>query len=233
MKRTTLLTISLVFLLVVTPALAANEKGNPEAGQTGAGTAISNQTQAAGTVSAQQGTPRVAGVQQPGTLMIRTELTAREQERQQVLDQELQSVRPDVRNVYRNQNTVRVAVYTILGLENSTDDISRNISAVAREFNTSVQATIVAEERFETRSGFVRFFAGGDDEAAAEILQLTAGNRIRIQEMNRLIEECDCDSETRAFLQEQLQVMTEEQTRLETRAQAEQADRGLFGWLWK
>jgi hypothetical protein len=229
MKWTTLLTILLVFMLLVTPALAANEKGSPEAGQTGAGTAVRNQSQAADPT----GAAAVRAQQQTETVKLRTELTAREQERQQELDQELQSVRPAVRNVYQNQNTVRVAVHTLLGLENRTGGIGRNISAVARDFNNSVQATIRAEERLETRSSFVRFLAGGDDEAAAEILRQTAENRIRIQEMNRLIGECDCDSETRAFLQEQLQVMTQEQTRLESRAQAEQADRGLFGWLWK
>jgi hypothetical protein len=228
MKWTTLLTILLVFMLLVTPALAANEKGSPEAGQTGAGTAVRNQSQAADPT----GAAAVRAQQQTETVQVRTELTAREQERQQKLDQELESVRPAVRNVYRNQNTVRVAVYTILGLENRTG-ISQNISAIARTFNNSVQVTLRAEERLETRSSFVRFLAGGDDEAAAEILRQTAENRIRIQEMNRLIGECDCDSETRAFLQEQLQVMTQEQTRLESRAQAEQADRGLFGWLWK
>ncbi|KQC05076.1 MAG: hypothetical protein APR53_08890 [Methanoculleus sp. SDB] len=225
MTRTKLLTILLIFLLVVTPALAANNKGAQEAAQNGAKPTVANATPAAGSAALH--------AQQTKTVMIRAELTAREQERQQELDQELQSVRPEVRNVYLNQNTVRVAVHTLLGLENSTYGIGRNISAVAREFNNSVQATIVAEERLETRSGFVRFFAGGDDEAAAEILQLTAENRLRIQEMNRLIAECDCDNETRTYLQEQLQIMTQEQTRLESRAQAEQADRGLFGWLWK
>ena len=118
--------ILLVFLLVATPALAANNKGAQGAGQTGAVTTGANATPAAGSAG-------TISAQQTETVMIRTELTAREQERQQELDQELQSVPPAVQNVYRNQNTVRVAVHTLLGLENSTDGIGRNISAIARE----------------------------------------------------------------------------------------------------
>jgi hypothetical protein len=113
-----------------------------------------------------------------------------------------------------------------------TGDIGRNVSQIAREFNNSVQATIRAEERIQTRNWLVRFFVGGDREAAEDIEQEVNRNRQRIQELKQLREECDCDEEVRNMLQEQIQNMEQEQNRLQQSAQNEKKDKGIFGWLF-
>jgi hypothetical protein len=58
-------------------------------------------------------------------------------------------------------------------------------------------------------------------------------NRERIQELHRLVQECDCNEDVRALVQEQIQNMEQEQTRLQELAQNEKEAKGLFGWLWK
>ena len=73
---------------------------------------------------------------------------------------------------------------------------------------------------------------GGDSEAADEILQQMEQNQIRIQEMNQIIDTCDdCDPQTVAVLQEQMQNLLQEQNRLQQLAQDEKDYRGLFGWF--
>jgi hypothetical protein len=162
-----------------------------------------------------------------------TELKQMIQERQQIMNQEMQNLGEGQQNVYQNQNRVRLAVHALLAMENLTGGIGRNVSQIAREFNNSVQATIRAEERIQTRNWLVRFFVGGDEEAAGNMEQEVNRNRERIQELRRLREECDCDEEIRAMLQEQIQNMEQEQNRLQQLAQNEKANKGLFGWLWK
>lgn len=127
--------------------------------------------------------------------------------------------------IYQNQNEVRMAVHVFLSMEDLDGDIGPQAAEIAKQFNNSVRATIRAEERISARSGFVRFFAGGDEEAALEMQQLTIQNMERIQKLHRIIGECDSDDETRLLLQEQLS--------LQNITQSELQDKGILGWLLK
>ncbi len=162
-----------------------------------------------------------------------TELRQIMQQKQQVMNQETEGVGSKVRSVYQNQNRVRLAVYSLLAMEDLAGGLGRNISAIARTFNNSVQATIRAEEKIQTRSAFVRFFAGGDAESAEKLEQESARNQERIQQLKQLREQCDCNAEVKAVMQEQIQNMEQEQARLQQLAQEEQKSKGLFGWIWK
>ena len=163
-----------------------------------------------------------------------TELQQMIQQRQQVMEQEKNNLNNiGEQNVLQNQNRVRLAVHAMLAMENLTGGIGQNVSEIAKEFNNSVQATIRAEERIEKRSGFSRFFAGEDEKAGKDIEQEVERNRNRLQELNQLKEQCSCDAEVKAILQEQIQNIEMEQNRLEERAQTEMKSKGMFGWLWK
>jgi hypothetical protein len=94
------------------------------------------------------------------------------------------------------------------------------VSAIAKEFNNSVQATIRAEERIQTRSGIRRFFFGGDKEAAQNMQQEVNRNMNRIQELKQLRNECDCGEEIKQMMQEQIQNMEQEQTQFISQKQA-------------
>jgi len=112
--------------------------------------------------------------------------------------------------------------------------IGPQVSEYAREFNNSVRAQIQAEERIQNRNAFVRFFAGGDEDAARILEQETIRNQERILEMQQLINQCeDCDPQVKEMLEEQLQEMVALQTRLQQLAQKEKQDKGVVGWLWK
>ncbi len=156
------------------------------------------------------------------------------QQKQQEMEQELAGLsNKDKQKVFRNQNQVRLAVHTLLSMENLTGGIGKNVSAIAREFNNSVQSTIRAEEKIQAKSRIMRFFTGGDDEAAGEIEQEVNMNREKIQQLKRLKDQCNCTAEVKAMFQEQIQNMELEQNRLRQLAQSEKKSKGLFGWLWK
>src|SRR4030042_682465 len=110
-----------------------------------------------------------------------TELHQMIQERKMEMNQSLQNMSNIQQHIYMNQNTVREAVHAFLAMENLTGGIGPNVSQIAREFNNSVQATIMAEEKIQTRSQFARFFVGGDKDAAGELENETNRNQERIQ----------------------------------------------------
>ena len=163
----------------------------------------------------------------------REQLQTMLQQREQEFDEETRNYGQAKKLTYENQNQVRLAVHALLGMENITGGIGSQVSAVARQFNNSLQNTLRAEEKIQERNAFVKFFIGGDQEAAEELEQEMNQNRQRIQELKQLKEQCDCEEGVKNMFQEQIQNMEQEQNRLEQLAQEEKQNRGIFGWLFQ
>ena len=161
------------------------------------------------------------------------DLRRRIQERRQEMEEEMEQLRGFEEKVFQNQNAVRLAVHSLLAMEDLVGGIGPQVREVAREFNNSVMATIRAEERIERRSALRRFIAGGDEEAAQELEDQIKENKARIEQLKQLRGECNCGSEVKDFMLEQVQNMELEQERLAELAEGERSRRGLFGWLWK
>lgn len=131
----------------------------------------------------------------------------------------------------QNQNQVRAAVHTLLAAGEMDGGIGENISVIAREFNNSIQIRTMAEQQIQERQGLTRLLFGGDQEAVAALCQNLNQTSGQIREMQRLVENCTCDNQTRTLLMEHLTVMEQEQARLSALVQNEADDQGLFGWL--
>ncbi|MCX8202619.1 MAG: DUF333 domain-containing protein [Candidatus Micrarchaeota archaeon] len=178
-----------------------------------------------------------SGFGTPLTVQEREELKIRVKSKIQTINdslaEEIRQVKAEVRTVHENQNRVRLAVHALLEMENLTGGIGKNVSAIAREFNNSVKSTIRAEERIQTRNVVLKFLFGGDENAAAEIENATRQNSEKIQNLKQLANKCDCDEETRAMIQQQIQTMEQEQQRLQQIAQKEKKEKGLLGWIFK
>lgn len=130
-------------------------------------------------------------------------------------------------------NDVRLAVHTLLAMENITGGIGPQVSAIAIAFNNSAQQSWQIEQRIQNRDAISRFFFGGDQVSAAELASLSIQNRDRVRQITQLMANESLDEETRAMLQEQLAIMEQENTRLGQVSSAEQQSRGIFGWLGK
>ncbi|MFH1327696.1 MAG: hypothetical protein ABIH76_02415 [Candidatus Bathyarchaeota archaeon] len=162
-----------------------------------------------------------------------TELRQKIQERSQEMEQEILTVRDEAQNFYRNQSRVQLAAHSLLAAEDLLEGIGSDVSQIATQLNNSVQVTIRAEERIHARNQFMKFLIGGDEVAADEILQETIQNQLRIQQIQQLLEDGQCDEDVKIMLQQQIQDMQQEQIRLQQLAQEEKNNKGLFGWLWK
>ena len=155
------------------------------------------------------------------------------QQRQQQMNQELQGLETGQKSIYQNQNRVRLAVHSLLAMEDIVGGIGPQVREIARDFNNSVQTTIRAEEKVQKRNWFTRFLFGGDEQAAGELEPEVNTNREKIQTLKQLKKECDCDEQIKTTMQEQIQNIEQEQNRLQQLAQAEKQSKGLLGWLWK
>jgi len=160
-----------------------------------------------------------------------TELKQMIQERKQEMDDELFEMKEERKEVRQNQNEVMLTVHSLLASEDLVGGIGPRVSEIAREFNNSVQATLLAEDKINSRSNFVRLFIGGDNEAADEIAQEVNANRDRIRNLKQLMNECECDEEIRNTIREQIMNTEQEQNRLEELADGEKIKKGVFGWL--
>ena len=138
-----------------------------------------------------------------------------------------------IQSKIRNENQVRAAVHSLLDMENRTGGIGPQVSAIARNFNNGLNKSFKAEEKIQKRSRFRRFFAGGDEDNANEIENQAEENQQSIDELEDLAEKCDCDEGTKSQMKEQVQIMFQENERLQELAQQEKKTKGLFGWLWK
>jgi hypothetical protein len=156
-----------------------------------------------------------------------------EQQVRSVIQQKTQEVNSSMGKSLQNQKMAQVAVQTMEATASMFGKSEENISKISNEIKNSFEVTTRAEERIRSKSGFVKFFTGGDNEAAGLITQEIVRNENRIRELNRLIEESDFDPQTKAILQEQVQNIEQEQLRLKTLAEQEINNKGILSWLWK
>lgn len=155
------------------------------------------------------------------------------QEKQQTMQQEMEGMGKKEQAVYQNQNRVREAVHALQQLGPMMGGIGSQVSEVAQHFDNSVQSTIQLETKLQEKSGFARFFSGGDAETGKALQGEVNQNREQLQKLQQVQENCDCDEAVKTMLQEQIQNMEQEQERLQMLAEQEQNKKGLLGWIWK
>jgi hypothetical protein len=163
----------------------------------------------------------------------RTRVQEKIQAKEKELEDEMKGKTEKEQKVLQNQNQVRIAVHALLEMKDGIGGIGPQISEIAKHFENSVQKTIEAEEKLQTRSSFSRFFAGGDKLAAEKLELEVKANKEKVEQLKQLKEECECDEEAKALMQEQIQSMEQEQERLGEIAAKEKKSKGIFGWLWK
>lgn len=127
------------------------------------------------------------------------------------------------------RNVTERAVYAFRVAAPLTGAGSSDLVRLAEEINGSVGNAVRNEEQIRSQNAVMVFLFGGDHASADAIMQHVVRNRVRIEEMNRLIDECNCDPETAAILREQVQAMEQEQARFEELAVTEKAKQGIFG----
>lgn len=152
-------------------------------------------------------------------------------DREDSLDEEVQTLPPQAQERFRHENKVRIAVFALLAAENMTG-IGPLVAEAAREYNASVNAQWGDEIRMEERSGIMLVLFGGDRQTAERINFQAEENKRLIEEIRGIIlTSSSTDPALSSVLLEQLDQMEEEQHRLSERAIIEVKKRGVFSWF--
>jgi len=159
------------------------------------------------------------------------EVVAHRQGLMEVQRSRVQAVKTEMAEVQAHQ--IKATAMTLRRVSSLMD--SANLSDVINHFNRSAESMEQAEEKLQRRSGFARFFAGGDHKVAGQIEDQLVQNTHKIQMLRNVKQqECtDCDESLKGLISEQIQEMEQEQVRLQAVADDEKESKGLFGWLWK
>lgn len=161
-------------------------------------------------------------------------LRASIQERERVMEQaRLHATTSPLQNTLREQNRSLVAVQAILDVNPLFGNRAAEANRVAAEIRASIDQTVNMEEKIQSRGFFSRFFMGGDVATAKQLEVELLKTRTRIQDMDRLIQECDCDGPTRDLLKNQLRTLEQDRDRLNTLVADQYNRTGLFGWLFR
>ncbi len=152
------------------------------------------------------------------------------QQRLQELDQEEASSTPEVKDILKNANPVRLAVHSLLASKDLLGGIGAQVSVIAQQMNDSVATTTSAEAQIQSRGFFTKLFFGGDSEAAQTISQQVAENQQRIDDLTKLLNQANVSAEVQTTLKAQIAAIEAAQVRLQTLAQKEQSTWGLFSW---
>lgn len=162
------------------------------------------------------------------------ELRARIMEREQAVEQERGvATTSSLRNALQEQNRSRVAAQVMLDANALFGNRAEEADRVAAAINASVEQTVALEAKIQSRGFLHRFFMGGDVATAKQLDAELLQTRDRIQEMDRLVQDCNCDGPTRDLLQDQLRTLEQDRDRLSSLAAAQYDRVGLFGWLFR
>jgi hypothetical protein len=147
------------------------------------------------------------------------------------LNASLENETPVRRGWIKNENDVREAVHALLAMENLTDGIGPQVSAIAREFNNSEDSSDRVEAEIQEQNPIFRFLFGGNVTAASELANITANNQILIQQLQQLEAGANIDPDILQLYQQQVATLQAEQARLEQLSADTRKDRGILGWL--
>ena len=153
------------------------------------------------------------------------------QDQDRTMQQDRESLQDQDRTMQQDQDRTLLGAKVLIQAQQTIPGFTPQLATLAVAVQNSVQNTLQAEKRIQERNFFATFFFGGDRQTAQEMLQTVTQNQTRIRQMQQLIDNCGCSAEVKTMLQQQLQLMQTEQTRLQQLAQNEINKKGLFSWF--
>ena len=152
------------------------------------------------------------------------------EQRKQELEQEVESVTPQNKDILENVNQVRLAVHALLASKDLLGGIGTQVSQIAQQMNDSVATTTNAEEKIQSRGFFSSLFFGGDSAAANTISQAVTKNQGNVQKLTELLSQTNVPADIQTTLKAQITALQAEQARLQALAKKEKSRWGIFSW---
>lgn len=147
-------------------------------------------------------------------------------------DEELDGREKGQANAQEHRSVVANFVQELLQVADREGGIGEQVREVAREQNAATEDTVQSMVKVQNRSRVRTFFFGPDYKNLGQLRSEMVQVRNRIAQLNRLVEKAEGE-DSKLALQEQIQQMEEEQTRINNFIQENEDKFSLFGWVKK
>lgn len=147
-------------------------------------------------------------------------------------DEELEGKEKGQANAEEHRSVVANFVQELLQVANREGGIGEQVREVAREQNEATEDTVQAMENAQNRNRVRTFFFGPDYKNLGQLRSEMVQVRNRIAQLNRLAEKAEGE-DSKLALEEQIQEMEQEQTRIENFIKENEEKFSLFGWVKK
>jgi len=135
-------------------------------------------------------------------------------------------------NAEQHRSAVASFVQSLLDVADREEGIGQQVRVIAQQQNQSASTTIQATEKVQTRSEIKTFFFGSDYKNLGILRSEIAQTKNRLEQLNRIMENVQNEGD-KTELQNQVQVLEQEQVKIESFIKAEEGKFSLFGWFVK
>jgi DNA mismatch repair ATPase MutL len=155
-----------------------------------------------------------------------TSITGQQNQEQNQNQQQTQT------DVQIHKSTVANFVQGLLEVADREAGIGEQVRIIAQQQNQSASTTIQAIQRIQTRSRMQTFLFGSDYKNLGMLRSEMVQTQNRLEQLNRLMENVQNEGD-RTVLQNQIQALEQEQTRMANFIGEQGGQFSLFGWLIK
>lgn len=133
-------------------------------------------------------------------------------------------------NAEQHRGIVADFVQSLLQVADKGGGIGEQVRTIAQQQNQSASTTVQATEKIQTRSKVKTFFFGTDYKNLGTLRSEMVQTRNRLEQLNRLMENVQ-DTGDKTELQNQVQILEQEQTRIDSFIKDQESKFSVFGWL--
>ncbi len=135
-------------------------------------------------------------------------------------------------NAEEHRSAVANFVQGLLQVADREGGIGEQVRVIAQQQNDSENTTTQAIEKVEKRNKIKTFLFGSDYKNLGALRSEMVQTRNRLEQLDRLLEDAT-DEANKTELQNQIQTLEQEQTKIESFIKAQEGRFSLFGWLLK
>ena len=135
-------------------------------------------------------------------------------------------------NAEQHRSAVANFVQSVLKVADREGGIGEQVRVIARQQNESATTTIQAMEKVQTRNKVKTFLLGSDYKNLGALRSELVQTNNRLEKLNSLMEKVKYKGD-KTELQNQIQTLEQEQTKIEAFVKSQEGKFSLFGWLVK
>jgi hypothetical protein len=132
-----------------------------------------------------------------------------------------------------HKSEVAVAVENLLSVADIEDDkLGERVREIARAHAKASEETESKVKSVQDRGGVAEFFLGPKYTDLNSIKDQITQNQVRIQALAQAVSQLE-DEDLKKVIEEQIEILTEENTKLQSFVSGKEKERGVFGWIFR